>query len=98
MRVTPPLAHEASLQVFDDQVRACLEQVGGLPLTPTAWAQATLGIKLGGLGLRLAALHAPEACLASVARLETSCFSLDANYRTSSPASLQHCVCTMAAA
>ena len=80
MRVTPPAMHAQALQAFDDRVRACLEQLGGLPLTIAAWEQACLGVALGGLGLRSAAHHAPAAFLASASATATHCQGLDPQY------------------
>ena len=78
MRTTPPAACALALQRFDEGVKACLEHVGGLPLTDRAWQQATLSIRNGGLGLRQAALHSPAAYTAW-------CQELDARYATDWP-------------
>ena len=58
MRVTPRAAHASALDSFDERVRGCLERLGGLPLTASAWLQASLGTPF--------ARHAPAAFLASV--------------------------------
>ena len=86
MRVTPPHSHSTSLQAFDEQVLACLERIGGLPLTTNTWLQASLAIKAGGLGL---ALHAPAAYLASVGHLGAPCTELDPSYRVVPPPASQ---------
>ena len=45
-----PCLHEPALLEFDARVRACLEQVGALPLSPQAWRQALPKSAAGGLG------------------------------------------------
>ncbi|CAK8995425.1 132 kDa protein [Durusdinium trenchii] len=85
MRVTPPHGHGPALRAFDEQVQACLEQIGGLPLTQNTWLQASLAIKAGGLGLRSTALHAPAAYIASITHLAASCTELDPTYRVVPP-------------
>ena len=85
MHTTPPAACALALQRFDEGVKACLEHVGGLPLTDRAWQQATLSIRNGGLGLRQAALHSPAAYLASVGFSTAWCQELDARYATDWP-------------
>ena len=79
--VTPPALHARAMQDFDNRVRACLEELGGLPLSQAAWQQASLKIASGGLGLRSAARHSSAAYVASVSSTAASCQQLDANYR-----------------
>ena len=79
-RVTPPGLHRDSLEAFDSDVRKCLEHMCTGPLTAEAWAQATLGTSVGGLGLRLAWLHAPAAYIASLAGTASACVGLDPAY------------------
>ena len=86
MRVTPPEDHSAALAAFDCSVRECLEQLGGLPLTPASWQQATLGTGAGGLGLRSAVLHAPAAFIASLTSSASGCAQLDSAFQAASPA------------
>ena len=81
MRVTPPSLHEQALGDFDDKLRECLGQVGGMPLSQRVWRQATLKVGAGGLGLRSAKLHAPAAFIASVTCSVSLCRALDANYQ-----------------
>ena len=80
-RVTPPCLHEPALLEFDARVRACLEQVGALTLTPQAWRQACLKVRLGGLGLRSAARHAAAAYISSVSACVAACAQLDPSFR-----------------
>lgn len=81
----PCHGHGPALQAFDEQAQACLEQIGGLPLTQNTWLQASLAIKAGGLGLRSTALHAPAAYIASITHLAASCTELDPTYRVVPP-------------
>jgi len=74
-RVTPPGAHRMSLASFDADVRGCLEHMCTGPLTTAAWEQASLATSAGGLGLRLASLHAP-AYIASLTQTAELCASL----------------------
>ena len=80
-RATPPALHAAALATFDEKLRGCLEEVGGLPLPEQAWHQATLAVKAGGLRLRSAVRHASAAYLASVPGCEAACCGLDAHFR-----------------
>mmetsp|Transcript_2547 Transcript_2547/g.5878 ORF Transcript_2547/g.5878 Transcript_2547/m.5878 type:complete len:633 (+) Transcript_2547:396-2294(+) len=50
---------------FDESTLLCVEQILGMGLTPPARSQAQLPIRMGGLGLRSAALVAPAAYIGS---------------------------------
>ena len=64
---TAPCFKSTSLQVYDDSLRKILCAVVNINLGPQdpAWQQATLPVKLGGLGLQSAVRTAPSAFLAS---------------------------------
>jgi hypothetical protein len=53
------------LQEFDTALRECLLELLNVSLGEEQWAQATLPMREGGLGLRRACQIAPLACLAS---------------------------------
>ena len=56
---------------YTDGIRTCLSRILGCALTPEAWLQATLPLKLGGLGL------IDPAKLALPAKLGSLLFSAD---------------------
>ena len=64
---TAPCFKSSSLMSYDDCLCEILSGVTNTPLesNSAAWSQATLPVKLGGLGIRSAAEIAPSAFLAS---------------------------------
>ena len=64
---TSPCFRSTTLQTYDDCLRGILGSVTNVHLGPSssAWSQATLPVKLGGLGVRSAVEVAPSAFLAS---------------------------------
>ena len=60
--VNHPLLH-----TFDEQLRQCLSEILNVSLDDKSWIQASLPIKVGGLGIRRVAQVAPSAFLASQA-------------------------------
>ena len=79
MRIVPHHAHQAALQQFDTAVQACLESFPCCSFDALEWKLATLTTRLGGLGLRSAALHSSAACYASQAACHEQCQKLDPN-------------------
>ena len=65
-RSTPPSLAFDPLTAFDAEVRECFVFSFILDLTDSAWQQAQLSLKYGGLGLRSVALHSCAAYIASV--------------------------------
>lgn len=80
MRTTRPDWLQEVAAEADAAVREAMEALLGRPLREEAWLQATLPIRLGGLGLRSAARHAPAAHLASVAETVGLCSQMDTAY------------------
>ena len=64
---TSPCFRSTTLQTYDDCLRGILGSVTNVHLGPSssAWSQATLPVKLGGLGVCSAVEVAPSAFLAS---------------------------------
>ena len=62
----PPSVAFDPLKAFDAEVRECFVFSSILDLTDSAWQQAQLSLKYGGLGLRSVALHSCAASIASV--------------------------------
>ena len=64
---TAPCFRSTTLETYDDCLREILSSVTNTCLEPgsSAWEQATLPVKLGGLGIRCAVEVAPSAFLAS---------------------------------
>eukprot|EP00660_Eupelagonema_oceanica_P019390 gene19390-biopygen10461 len=76
-RVTPFDCHGTALTDFDDCVRRCFERFSGLFPSAWNWRLATLATRLGGLGLRSAARHAPAAYVASRSQCHAGCREID---------------------
>ena len=55
LRATPTWTCLGALAQFDDIQRKILEETLNINLTERAWTQATLPVKQGGLGVRIAA-------------------------------------------
>lgn len=73
----PPGLHQGALADFSGVLRAALAELSDASLDDRAWAQARLGLKRGGLGLRGPDEHAPAAYLASVASVTTLAKAID---------------------
>ncbi|NJL56119.1 hypothetical protein HC928_13765 [bacterium] len=66
MRCSPSVDHPA-LTRFDQQLRSAISGITNTSLTDTQWLQASLPIRMGGLGIRRVASLALPAYLASAA-------------------------------
>ena len=64
-RVTPSLTSDA-LVSFDEDVRHCFVLCSAIEVSSTAWKQAQLSLRFGGLGLRSLSCHAAAAYIASL--------------------------------
>ncbi|KAL5474555.1 hypothetical protein EMCRGX_G026516 [Ephydatia muelleri] len=64
-RVTPSLASDA-LVSFDEDVRHCFVLCSAIEVSSTAWKQAQLSLRFGGLGHRSLSCHAAAAYIASL--------------------------------
>eukprot|EP00973_Karenia_brevis_P059480 8281895-Karenia_brevis.AAC.1 len=65
------------IQDFDEELRSTFEDVVGLVLSDDQWLQATLGVKVSGLGVCSASRIADAAYLASRAQTYEDCVGLD---------------------
>jgi len=65
-RSVPLSHHGSSASSFDKSIRLALESVLGRAIPNPSYTQATLGTRLGGLGLRLVTKHASGAFMASL--------------------------------
>eukprot|EP00660_Eupelagonema_oceanica_P019686 gene19686-biopygen5325 len=79
-RVTPYDCHGGALADFDNAVRRCFERFSGLFPPDRNWQLATLATRLGGLGLRSAARHAPAAYLSSRSQCHVGCRDIDPDH------------------
>ena len=73
IRTTSPENSLAACIEFDYHQRNALSSLLGSPIDDSTWAQASLPISLGGLGLRSAASHAPIAYASSLRLTATLC-------------------------
>jgi len=64
LRSTPCFGHR-SLQPLDSVLRRCVGRITNCDLSDDQWCQASLTVKAGGLGIRLASHLAPSAYLAA---------------------------------
>ena len=64
-RTVPPDKATSQLRRFDVSLRMILKTIANCSLSENSWKQATLPIRLGGLGLREACRSAPASYLAS---------------------------------
>ena len=64
---TSPCFFAPEVQGFDSLLRSLLSSILNINLTDSAWSQASLPVRCGGLGVRSATLLAPSAFLASAA-------------------------------
>jgi len=62
-----PCYHSPVLVKYDDMIRDTLQSILNITLTESAWLQATLPVRSGGIGIRLATQVALPAFLSSVA-------------------------------
>ena len=65
MRTVDHRAHKSLMQRFDEAIRRCFERIIGTSLSNHQWAQATLPVSMGGVGLRSALLHSAGAFTSS---------------------------------
>ena len=65
-RVTPPSLASDALVSFDEDVRQCFVFCSAIEVSDTAWKQAQLSLRFGGLGLRSLSCHATAAYIASL--------------------------------
>lgn len=64
LRASPCSGHSA-LYAIDDVLRSCVSRITNTELSDGQWAQASLPVKAGGLGVRLAKHLAPSAFLSA---------------------------------
>ena len=67
---TAPCMNSPILPLYDELLRSSLALLANVDLTQSAWEQASLPIRYGGLGIRSAVMLAPSAFLASAAGAE----------------------------
>ena len=60
------MSPDKTIQYLSESLRRCLQSIANSSITDSCWSQATLSIRLGGLGLR-------EACGSSSAAVLGSC-------------------------
>ena len=77
-RVTPPSVASDALVSFDEDVRQCFVLCSAIEVSDSAWKQAQLGLRFGGLGLRSLSCHATSA--AFIASLSSSGLGLSNNH------------------
>ena len=65
-RVTPPSWASDALVSFDEDVRQCFVLCSAIEVSDTAWKQAQLSLRFGGLGLHSLSCHAAAADIASL--------------------------------
>jgi hypothetical protein len=65
MRTVPPLAHAKALEEYSELIRESLGNIAGADVDDRGWAQASLPMRAGGLGLRSESDHAYAAYVAS---------------------------------
>ena len=65
-RVTPPSVASDALVSFDEDVRQCFVLCSAIEVSDSAWKQAQLGLRFGGLGLCSLSCHAADAFIASL--------------------------------
>ena len=66
IRTTPSTFISDALEAFDAKVRETFSDLLSISIPDWSWLKATLPCSMGGLNLRLAALHSPAAYLSSV--------------------------------
>jgi len=79
-RVIPPQAIDAALHEFSDTLKETLQHLVGESVGQREWAQATLGVKLGGVGIRDPTTHARAGFVASFLNFRSKCRELDPNF------------------
>ena len=80
LRAIPGDMIQGFVKQFDNELRSVLEDVVGLPLSDAQWAQAGLGVRCGGLGVKHAGDLADAAYIASRALAYEECKGLDRNH------------------
>ncbi|KAL5500201.1 hypothetical protein EMCRGX_G011720 [Ephydatia muelleri] len=65
-RVTPPSLASDALVSFDEDVRQCFVLCSAIEVSDTAWKQAQLSLRFGGLGLCSLSCHGTAAYIASL--------------------------------
>ena len=65
-QVTPPSLASDALVSFDEDVRQCFVLCSAIEVSDTAWKQAQLSLRFGGLGLHSLSCHAAAAFIASL--------------------------------
>ena len=68
---TAPCMSSIELSRYDELLRSTLAECMNVDLSQSAWEQASLPVRFGGLGVRSAVLLAPSAYLASAAGAES---------------------------
>ncbi|XP_019859057.1 PREDICTED: uncharacterized protein LOC109587260, partial [Amphimedon queenslandica] len=76
LRSTSPEVLLSIIGTFDEHIALCLSNLIGGGLSPWSLLKATLPVRLGGIGLRQASLHAPAIFLASVSACSPLILSL----------------------
>ena len=76
LRTTPPAVAQIQLERFDSGQRQCLQMILGSSISDQSWIQATLPMRMGGLGLREATRTAPAAFLGSCRSTRSLAFHL----------------------
>ena len=71
-----PCYNSQILQLYDNTIRESLQSILNITLTEIAWRQATLPVRNGGIGIRLATQVALPAFLSSVASSSTLVLTL----------------------
>ena len=71
LRSAPMFLHSSSLLEIDDMIRRTTVEVTNVRIDDTAWKQASLPVRFGGLGLRQVEKLALPCYLSSIAKSET---------------------------
>ena len=79
-RVIPPQKIGPALHEFSDNLKETLQCLLGESLGEREWAQANLGIKQGGVGIRDPIAHAWAAFVASFLNCRSACKELDPTF------------------
>ena len=65
-RVTPPSLASDALVSFDEDVRQCFVLSSAIEASDTAWKQAQLSLRFGGLGIHSLSCHAAADFISSL--------------------------------
>ena len=82
LRSSPCFDHPALL-IYDTKLRECLSMITNICLSDSQWSQASLPVKMGGLGIRQTSQIAPSAFLSSVHATKSLQNSILQNIKTS---------------